>query len=159
MPKPAADIKIEIAVCIQSLKSRILSHFSDGYHLLGSKANIVAQVNGKFGPWGWPQKPKKWDALAHASTLTEQSVVRLVRRDAVSHAVSALLPKIPGSQGMNITLYPQCYFCSTKCSSKVLIWTPRKTNSSTNQSVWDSVTNNKLHAWAQTFRDDSYLIS
>ena len=50
MPKSAADVKMEIPVCIQSLKSSILSHFSEGYHLLGSKANIVAQVNGKFGP-------------------------------------------------------------------------------------------------------------
>ena len=70
----AADVKMEIPVLVRSLKSSILSStsFQTGKTFWGvvsgakeqsrHKANMVAQGDGKFGPWGWlqdPSKPKK----------------------------------------------------------------------------------------------------
>ena len=67
----AADVKMEIPVLVRSLKSSILS--STRFQMdktvwgVGSaaveqsrrKANMIAQGDGKFGPWGWPQDPSK----------------------------------------------------------------------------------------------------
>ena len=68
-----------ILVLVRSLKSRILSStsFQMGKTFWGlvsaaveqsrRKANMVAQGNGKFGPWGWPQdpsKPKEYEELS-----------------------------------------------------------------------------------------------
>ena len=70
----AADVKMEIPVLVWSLKSSILSstslqrdktfwgEVSAAVEQSRRKANMVAQGDGKFGPWGWPQgssKPKK----------------------------------------------------------------------------------------------------
>ena len=72
--KSAADVKMEIPVLVRSLKSSILSStsfqmdktvwgvVSAAVEQSRRKANMVAQGDGKFGPWDWPQdssKPKK----------------------------------------------------------------------------------------------------
>ena len=62
---------MEIPVLVQSLKSSILSStsfqmgktfwgvVSAAVELSRRKANMVAQGDGKFGPWDWPQDPFK----------------------------------------------------------------------------------------------------
>ena len=67
----AADVKMEIPVLVRSLKSSIFCSTSlqMGKTFWGvvsaaveqsrRKANMVAQGDGKFGPWGWPQDPSK----------------------------------------------------------------------------------------------------
>ena len=67
----AADVKMEIPALVRTLKSSILSStsFQMGKTFWGvvsaaveqsrRKADMVAQGDGKFGPWGWPQGPSK----------------------------------------------------------------------------------------------------
>ena len=67
----AADVKMEIPILVWSLKSSILSSISlqrdktfggvvsAAVEQSRRKANVVAQGDGKFGPWGWPQDPSK----------------------------------------------------------------------------------------------------
>ena len=67
----AADVKMEIPVLVRSLKSSILSStsfqmdktvwrvVSAAVEQSRRKASMVAQGDGKFGPWGWPQDPSK----------------------------------------------------------------------------------------------------
>ena len=69
----AADVKMEIPVLVRSLKSSILSStsFQKGKTFWGMvsaaveqsrrKAKMVAQWDGKFGPWGWLQTCKCTD--------------------------------------------------------------------------------------------------
>ena len=70
----AADVKMKIPFLVRSLKSNIWSStsfqmgktfwwvVSAAVEQSRRKATMVAQGDGKFGPWGWPQgtsKPKK----------------------------------------------------------------------------------------------------
>ena len=62
--KSAADVKMEIPVLVQSLKSSILSStglqvgktfwgvVSAAVEQYRCKANMIVQGDGKFGPWG-----------------------------------------------------------------------------------------------------------
>ena len=62
---------MEIPVLVRSLKSSILSStnlqrdktfwgvVSAAVEQSRRKANMIAQGDGKFGPWGWPQGPSK----------------------------------------------------------------------------------------------------
>ena len=87
----AADVKMEIPVLVWSLKSSILSSTSlqMGKTFWGvvsaaeeqsrRKANMVAQGDGKFGPWGWPQdpsKPKKWYEQGSSVIVAKASITR-----------------------------------------------------------------------------------
>ena len=69
MGESAADVKMEIPILEQLLKSSILSStrlqmdktfwgvVSAAVEQSRCKANMVARGDGKFGPWGWPQDP------------------------------------------------------------------------------------------------------
>ena len=67
----ATEVKMEIPVPVQSQNPSILSstslHMDNTFWGVVSaavekswrRANMVAQGDGKFGPWGWPQNPSK----------------------------------------------------------------------------------------------------
>ena len=86
--KSAAHVRMEIPVLVWSLKSSILSStslqmnktfwgvVSAAVEQSRRKANMVAQGDGKFGPWGWPQdpsKPKKKPAVCCCKTRGSMS--------------------------------------------------------------------------------------
>ena len=78
----AADVKMEIPVLVRSLKSSTLSStsfqmdktvwgvVSAAVEQSRRKANMVAQGDGKFGPWGWPQDLSKPNGYGRLLRLT-----------------------------------------------------------------------------------------